>query len=129
MTAMAGERAMNLLQQRKAPEMPLNLPMDDTTGFVILTAEFTALPGTADIVAELLDGLAAMVRREEGNMAFDCYRRVEDAAKFVVFEIYRNREAFERHLAADYGAVFNSRLQKLIVEPHSILTFLNPVRT
>jgi len=71
---------------------------------------------------------AENVHREEGNVAFDCYRRADDDAKFVVYEVYRDRAAFDEHIAADYGAVFNARLQELIVEPHSILTFLAPLR-
>lgn len=95
---------------------------------VILIAEFTARAGQGDAVAALLADLAAEVRREDGNVAFDCYRQAEAPEKFVVHEIYRDRAAFERHIAADYGAAFNARLQQLIVEPHSMLTFLDPLR-
>ena len=77
----------------------------------------------------LLDGLATKVRQEPGNIAFDCYRRAENPAKFLVYEIYRDRQAFEDHIAADYGAAFNTRLQELIIEPQSILTFLTPLGT
>lgn len=95
---------------------------------VVLIAEFTALQGQDRVVADLLAGLAADVRREPGNIAFDCYQRDDDPHRFVVYEIYRDQQAFEAHIAADYGAVFNGRLQQLIVEPHSILTFLKPLQ-
>jgi quinol monooxygenase YgiN len=68
------------------------------------------------------------VRREPGNIAFDCYQRQDEPHRFVVYEIYRDRAAFEAHIGAEYGAVFNARLQELIVEPNSILTFLKPMR-
>ena len=67
------------------------------------------------------------MRKEPGNLAFDCYRRHEDASRFVVYEIYRDKAAFEMHISADYGAVFNARLRELIVEPNSVLTFLTPL--
>lgn len=102
--------------------------MAQSTKPVVLIAEFTAKPGNEEEVADLLAGLADDVRREDGNVAFDCYRQTEDGAKFVVYEIYRDRQAFEAHIAADYGAVFNAKLQTLIVEPHSILTFLVPLK-
>jgi quinol monooxygenase YgiN len=102
--------------------------MAPSTEPVVLIAEFTARAGYASTVADLLAGLAENVRREEGNLVFDCYRRADDGAKFVVYEVYRDRAAFEAHIAADYGATFNARLQELIVEPHSILTFLDPLR-
>lgn len=96
-------------------------------GAISLIAEFTARPGQADMVAELLAGLAVNVRAEPGNIAFDCYRRSDDQNKFVVYEIYRDKPAFERHLGADYGAVFNAQLRELIKEPNSVLTFLTPL--
>jgi len=102
--------------------------MPQSTAPVVLIAEFTALPGNEETVADLLAGLAEQVRREDGSLVFNCHRRADDAAKFVVYEIYRDRPAFETHIAADYGAVFNARLQELIVEPHSILTFLHPLK-
>ena len=94
---------------------------------VSLIAEFTALHGRGDDVALLLAGLATKVRAEEGNIVFDCYRRLENPEKFVVYEIYRDKAAFEAHLGAAYGAEFNARLRELIVEPNSILTFLTPL--
>lgn len=96
-------------------------------GPVTLIAEFTARPEQGDVVAGLLAGLARDVRREPGNIAFDCFRRLENGDRFVVYEIYRDKAAFADHISADYGAVFNARLRELIVEPNSVLTFLTPL--
>ena len=96
-------------------------------GPITLIAEFTARTGQAETVAALLAGLALDVRQEPGNLAFDCYRKLEDGAKFVVYEIYRDKAAFAAHISADYGAVFNAKLRQLIAEPNSILTFLDPL--
>ncbi|UJW87205.1 putative quinol monooxygenase [Devosia sp. SL43] len=96
-------------------------------GPISLIAEFTARPLQGEAVAELLAGLATKVRQEPGNIAFDCFRRLDDSAKFVVYEIYRDKSAFKAHISADYGAVFNARLRELIVEPNSVLTFLTPL--
>ena len=96
-------------------------------GPVSLIAEFTARPGQGEVVAELLAGLAVDVRAEAGNVVFDCYRRLEDRDRFVVYEIYRDKAAFEAHISAEYGAVFNGKLRELIVEPNSVLTFLGPL--
>jgi quinol monooxygenase YgiN len=46
---------------------------------------------------------------------------------FVVIEAYRDEEAFEAHLGAEYGAVFNAALGPLIVEDGSVLTFMAPI--
>ena len=99
--------------------------MSDTEE-VVLYAEFTAKPGTADEVEELLRGFARTVRAEPGNVVFDVYRRADSPERFYVFEIYRDRAAFDEHLGAEAGRDFNDSLGELIVEAGSELTFLRP---
>lgn len=93
----------------------------------VLYAEFTARPGNADRVAELLAGLAANVHAEPGNIAFDAYRLADDPDKFFVYEVYADDDAFQAHIAAPYGRPFNDALNPLIVEDHSQLTFLTRI--
>nr|WP_314840831.1 putative quinol monooxygenase [uncultured Microbacterium sp.] len=93
---------------------------------VVLYAEFTAIPAAADKVEELIQEYAVTVRSEPGNTSFEVYRRAEDPDRFVVFEIYRDREAFDEHLSAEAGRAFNEQLSPRIVEPHSVLSFLTP---
>lgn len=97
--------------------------MSSTTP-VTLYAEFTARPGTADDVERLILDYAETVRAEPGNVVFDVYRRVEEPDRFFVFEIYRDRTAFEAHLGAEAGRAFNVVLSDLILEPASDLSFL-----
>ncbi len=91
----------------------------------ILHAQFTAKPEHVDEVAQMITDLAAKVRTEEGNILFDVYQHAEDPSKFFVMEIYRDEEAFQAHINMPYGAPFNARLEEIIWEPHSVLTFLN----
>lgn len=91
---------------------------------VVLYAEFTAHADTLDEVERLITGLAQDVRQEPGNQEFTVYQRTEDPCRFLVFERYVDRSAFEAHLAAPYGAVFNAALGHLIVEDGSQLSFL-----
>lgn len=91
----------------------------------ILYSQFTARPGKGEEVAELLRGLTRDVRTEPGNRAFDPYRESEDSDKFFVFEAYADEDAFHTHLGMPYGKPFNDALNELIVEPHSMLTFLD----
>ena len=90
-----------------------------------LFAEFTALPGHEDRVAELMAGLTEKVRREPGNVAFLPFTREEHPRRWFVFEQYRDEAAFEAHITADYGAEFNAQLVHHIVEDGSELTWLN----
>lgn len=93
---------------------------------VVLYAEFTAHSDKLDEVERLITGLAHDVRLEEGNQEFAVYQRTDDPCRFFVFERYVDRSAFEAHLAAPYGAVFNAALGPLIVEDGSQLSFLDP---
>ncbi len=93
----------------------------------VLYAEFTAKPGHEETVAQMIADLGVLVRQEPGNVEFVPYRREDDSARFFVYEIYRDENAFQAHISADYGAVFNEKLAPLIIEPHSQLTWLDPV--
>lgn len=93
----------------------------------VLYAEFTARPETVERVDELIRGLAVEVRREPGNEVFSVYREEADPLRFFVFEVYRDEQAFQDHITADYGAVFNAELVTLIEEDASALTWLTPV--
>ncbi|MEJ1090380.1 putative quinol monooxygenase [Microbacterium istanbulense] len=97
------------------------------TAPTILHATFTAIPGQGDRVAALLAEFAEGVRAEPGNVVFDATRLVDDPDRFFVYEVYRDEEAFQAHLAAPAGVPFNAALQELIVEPHSQLTFLRRI--
>ncbi len=94
---------------------------------VVLYAEFTARADSVAVVAELITGYAESVRAEPGNVRFDIYRRQEEPTRFFVFEIYRDRAAFEAHLGAESGRAFNEVLVEHIEGAGSDLHFLTPV--
>jgi len=89
-----------------------------------LYAEFTALPGAETRVAQLVAGLTARVREEPGNLAFVPYTLESNPRRWFVYEVYADDEAFQQHIAADYGAAFNAELVPLIEEDASTLTWL-----
>ena len=89
-----------------------------------LYAEFTVKPGHEARVAEMMATLTTHVRNEPGNLLFNAYTRESDPRSYFVFEIYRDDEAFEEHIGADYGARFNGELSQHIEEDGSILTHL-----
>ncbi len=94
---------------------------------VVLYAEFTAKKGCAGRVRELLVDLGRQVRDEPGNVTFASHSLVEHPSRFFVHEVYADAGAFDSHLNASHGAVFNTALDELIEEEHSMLTFLDPL--
>jgi quinol monooxygenase YgiN len=91
----------------------------------ILYAEFTALPGNEERVADLVRGLSARVRTEPGNLVFAASQKRDDPAQFFVYEEYSDADAFRAHITAEYGATFNKALIELIEGDGSALTWLS----
>ncbi|MBG6053873.1 quinol monooxygenase YgiN [Salinibacterium sp. CAN_S4] len=89
-----------------------------------LYAEFTALPGKEQRVSEILQILAARVREEEGNVAFQPFTHATEPRRFFVFEEYVDDRAFETHISAEHGTQFNAELATLIEGDGSDLTWL-----
>ncbi|KGJ79332.1 hypothetical protein GY21_05370 [Cryobacterium roopkundense] len=94
---------------------------------VALYAEFTATPGNLERVRTLIDEFAGVVRAEPGNIRFDAHSVEAHPASIFVYELYRDPAAFEAHLAAPAGAVFNRALTDLVEGGGSTLTMLAPV--
>jgi quinol monooxygenase YgiN len=92
-----------------------------------LYAEFTVKPGCEDRAAELLRTLTEQVRREPGNVVFYPYTHESNPNEYFVFEVYRDEAAFQEHITADHGRVFNAELRDLIEGDGSVLTWLTPV--
>lgn len=92
-----------------------------------LYAEFTVKEGHEARVAEMMNELATRVRQEPGNLMFLPYVREENPREYFVFEIYADEQAFQDHISADYGAVFNNELTEHIEGEGSELTWLRPV--
>lgn len=92
-----------------------------------LYATFTARPGREQPLAELVAKLASDVRAEDGCLLFDPFTRTENPRAYVVFEIYRDDDAFQEHLASLHTRGFNAALSDLIEGAGSTLEWLVPV--
>jgi len=91
---------------------------------VALFATFTALEGREEEVALLLAGLTVDVRAEPGNVLFEPTTVKDRPRDFFVYEVYRDDAAFEAHISAPYGEIFNVALTDLVVGGGSSLTWL-----
>jgi len=89
-----------------------------------LYAEFTVTPGNEERVADMMRELTALVRQEPGNLIFDPYTDEANPNRYFVFEVYKDDDAFQAHISADYGARFNAELTNLIEGEASELTWL-----
>lgn len=92
-----------------------------------LYAEFTVLSGHEERVAEMMRELTERVRAEPGNVVFLPFTETDNPRQYFVFEQYRDDAAFQAHITAPYGAVFNGELGEHIEGDGSVLTWLDAV--
>jgi autoinducer 2-degrading protein len=56
-------------------------------------------------------------RLEPGNIRFDVLRREDDAARFFLYEAYRDKEAFAQHQATEHYARWRDTVNEFMAEP------------
>lgn len=92
-----------------------------------LTAEFHVRPGFEERVERLVVELTAAVRQEPGNVMFLPHVNAADPRHYVIFEVYRDDEAFRAHLGESHGKRFNAALAECIEGESSSLTHLDSI--
>ena len=74
-------------------------------------------PGMADaFIAAVMDN-AMNSRKEPGNLRFDVCRSEEDPNRFLLYEVYREKEDFARHQATPHYAVFRDAVAPMMAQP------------
>jgi quinol monooxygenase YgiN len=68
----------------------------------VLIAKFTVREGEEERVLQLAEELVAKTREEPGNILYIPHRDPEDPRVLLVYEQYRDREAFEAHGASEH---------------------------
>ena len=67
----------------------------------VVVAQWYAKAGADDEIAEVLRTAVRNSRTEPGCMLFMANRSVDDPRKFVLYEQFADKAAFEAHLATD----------------------------
>ncbi|MFT4285547.1 MAG: antibiotic biosynthesis monooxygenase [Protaetiibacter sp.] len=79
----------------------------------------------AEVHAALAE-YAGHVRASAGTVAFEVYDDLDDPTSAVVWEVYRDADAFQAHLDDPANAVFNARLAGLTDGASSTVARLAP---
>lgn len=66
----------------------------------LLLAELNAKPSTASEVEFLLRELTSVARHEAGNMVYAVHRTRDTPNHFILYELYKDRNACDAHLAS-----------------------------
>lgn len=80
-----------------------------------ILAQFESLPGHEQHVRELILRYATHVRSQRGTLAFEVHNAEADPAEFVIYEVYRDEDAFQEHLAHSEGVRFNQALARHVI--------------
>jgi quinol monooxygenase YgiN len=87
----------------------------DATIFVVRYIEVA--PGDEGKTAGLLKQLAEASRKEAGSQRFDILQRVASPGQFATFEIWKDKEAQDAHLAGASTKSFTDAVQKSLLAP------------
>lgn len=93
---------------------------------ITVVARYRALDGRADEVAAALVPYAEIVRTEPGCVTFDVNRGLDDDHDFVLYEVYRDREAFDAHVASDhFSSIAMAQIRPLLADRQ--VSLLSPI--
>ena len=89
----------------------------------VIAVELTVEPENAGPFRERISKHAENSRKEEGCVRFDVAEDEKQAGRFLVWEIYQDRAAFEVHTQAPYLAEFREAIDPILTSQN--LTTLN----
>ncbi|MBV8390053.1 MAG: antibiotic biosynthesis monooxygenase [Mucilaginibacter sp.] len=91
---------------------------------VTLVAYFTILPGFEKEIKEATATLAAETSKEAGSEKFAPYTRNDSPQSIVVYEVYKNDEAFQLHKTLPHAKAFFAFVKGKIVNDKIEVVFL-----
>ena len=87
----------------------------------LLFAELHCHADTVGEVEHALTGLAAAAREEAGNQVYAVHRFNEDPTRLLVYELYRNTQARDAHLARTEVQALLAQFDRLLAAPPRVL--------
>jgi quinol monooxygenase YgiN len=82
-----------------------------------VVAHMRARPGREDDLHHALRALVEPTTRDEGYIAYDLHRGVDDPAVFVFYERWRDRDSHARHMQAPHLQEFVATMHELLDGP------------
>jgi quinol monooxygenase YgiN len=95
-----------------------------TNSSLRVVARITAKPETVEQVREILLGLVAPTRAEDGCVVYELLQNRTDPSDFTFVEEWTSDAAFERHHTTDHIRSAFPKLEALIASPADIRTYV-----
>jgi autoinducer 2-degrading protein len=84
--------------------------------FVVCVTIFVKAGDEEAFIAATLDN-ARHTRKEAPNVRFDVLRAEEDATRFMLYEVYKSREAFAEHQKTEHYLRWKGAVAGMMREP------------
>ena len=68
----------------------------------VVSAIWTANPGSEDVVLDAIEKLTPLSREEPGNLVYQAFQDPAEPSVFRLFEIYEDEDAYAAHGASDH---------------------------
>lgn len=81
---------------------------------ITVFAELKAASGEEEKLRLAFQKLIPPTREEAGCIAYRISQSVQDPCLFKAFEIFKNKEAFESHLASDHFAILQREAAEIL---------------
>ena len=95
---------------------------------VILLAYINILPGFEKEVQEAMIKMTAETNKEPGSEQFLPYTRNDSPQTIIIYEIYKNDEAFQLHRTTPHARAFFEFVKGKIVDDKIEVVFLTPLK-
>lgn len=95
--------------------------MVTSESLLIVFAELYAKAGKENELREILLGLIAPTRQEEGCVQYDLHADNENPAHFFFFEKWTSKERLDAHMATPHLTAFVAKAGDLLAEPLRIV--------
>lgn len=84
--------------------------------YVVCVTIFVKPEFSAKFVEATIDN-ASNTRREAGNVRFDVMQAEEDANRFMLYEVYRNKQDFASHQQTEHYLRWKSAVAEWMAQP------------
>lgn len=93
-----------------------------------VVARIVARPDTIDEVRQVLSGMIAPTRREDGCLKYELYQNAVDPTDFTFVEEWTDGAALDKHAAAPHIAGVQARLRQITAVPTDVRKYAH-IRT
>ncbi|MEI4462954.1 antibiotic biosynthesis monooxygenase [Exiguobacterium sp. A1_3_1] len=85
-------------------------------GEIVVNAILTIKAGLADQVFPILQTVYHASQKEEGCLRYSLHQSIEDEHQFMLYEVYRDEEALEAHIASDHYKAYREQIELYLMD-------------